>query len=121
MIISGNFIVPKSASGGVENVQTQSLATATSGAEIVIGPRQLFAVTAFALTAPTGESAIHIKFGPAGLSAATASDMAFPTCGPTYSVLPIYLATGDEFNSIRIFNNTSATVNVYVMLVNANG
>lgn len=110
--------IPKSATGGIENVTTQSLATATSGAEIALGPRQVFMLTAFAATTPTGASNINIKFGGTGLSAAAATDMALPISGPGFSVAPILFETGEEFSSIRIFNNTSATVNVFVMLVN---
>lgn len=121
MVISGNFICPKSGSGGIENVTVQSPTTGTSGAEITIGVRQYFMITAFALTTPTGASSIHLKFGPAGLSAAAATDMALPVSGPGFSVAPMLFYTGDEFASIRIFNNTSATVNIYVMPVNIAG
>lgn len=121
MIISGNFIVPKSGSGGIENVTTQTITTGASGAEIALGPRQLFVVTAFAQAAGTTTNNINIKFGPAGLGAAAVTDMGFPISGPTFSVAPILLGTGEEFNSIRIFNNSTASVVVYVMLVNAAG
>lgn len=121
MLQAGNFIVPKSGTGGIESVVTQSITTGASGAEIALGSRQLFMLTAFATTTPTGASNINLKFGASGLSAAASTDMGLPTSGPGYSVAPAYFETGDEFQSIRIFNNTSATVVIYVMLVNRAG
>lgn len=121
MLSVGNWPVPKSASGGIGSVVTQSITTGASGAEIALGPRQLFMLTAFAGTTPTGASSIHLKFGGSGLSAAANTDMALPISGPGFSVQPVYFDTGEEFQSIRIFNNTSATVAVYVMLINRAG
>lgn len=121
MIISGNYAVPKSASGGIENVTKASPTTGASTAEIAIGPRQLFMLSAFAATTPTGLSNINLKFGPAGLSAAANTDIGLPISGPGFSVSPTFWETGDEFTSIRVFNNTSATVDVYVTLINRAG
>jgi hypothetical protein len=121
MPVFNHFPVPKSGSGGIENVTTQSITTGASGAEIALGPRQYFMITAFAAATPTAASNINLKFGAAGLSAATASDMGLPVSGPGFSVAPAIFGMGEEFTSIRIFNNTSATVVIYVMLLNIAG
>lgn len=121
MATVGLTCIPKSGSGGIENVTSQTITTGASGAEIPLGSRQAFMLTAFATTAPTGASNINLKFGASGLSAAAATDMGLPISGPTFSVAPVVFETGDEFQSIRIFNNTSATVVIYVMLLNRAG
>lgn len=121
MPVFNHFPVPKSASGGIENVTQQSIGTGASGAEIAIGPRQYFMITAFATTTPTGASNICLKFGAAGLSAAAATDMGLPVSGPGFSVAPVIFGMGDEFSSIRVFNNTSATVLINILLLNIAG
>ena len=113
--------VPKSGSGGIENVTTQTISTGTSGAEIALGPRQIFMLTAFAASAPAGLENICLKFGPAGLGAAAATDMGLPCSSPSAGSAPIVFGTGDEFTSIRVYNNTSASVTIWVMLLNPAG
>src|SRR6266481_5659862 len=112
---------PKSATGGIENVTSQTITTGTSGAEIALGPRQQFIITAFAQAASTTTNNINLRFGPAGLGAATVADFGLPISGPTFSYAPYMFDTGEEFSSIRIFNNSTATVVVYVMLINRAG
>jgi hypothetical protein len=115
------IICPKSATGGIEHVVSQTITAGASGAEIALGARQHFIVAAFAQATGTTTNNINIKFGPAGLGAATASDLGLPISGPTFSVAPMIFDTGEEFNSIRIFNNSTASVVVYVTLINRAG
>jgi hypothetical protein len=113
--------VPMSATGGAENCVSQTITTGSSGAEIVIGNRTQFMITAFAQATGTTTNNINIKFGAAGLGAATVADFGLPISGPTFSVSPAVFETGDEFSSIRIFNNSTASVVVYVMKLNRAG
>lgn len=118
MAIQTFFPIPKSATGGLQNTtKVTALGAGTSSAEIVLGNYQLFMIAAYSPAAPTGTTNINIRFGPAGLGAATASDFGLPVSGLTTSGLPMIFDTGREFSSIRVFNNTSGTVDIYVMLI----
>lgn len=104
---------PASASGGVESVtKVAALAPAASSAEIVLGQNQLFAISAIPVGTPgaTTGAYINLEFGPAGLGAATASDFGIPV----NQVLTF--DTGEQFKSIRVFNNcTTTNVDVFVL------
>jgi hypothetical protein len=112
MALQTSIFAPVSASGGVEDVQKASaIANGASSAEIVIGPRTIFAVVAMPTAGQSPNGYANIRFGPAGLAAATASDFGFP-----FGVV-LTFDTGEEFNSIRLFNGSSVagTVDFYVM------
>lgn len=121
MAVFQHIPVPSSATGSIESVTSQTITTGASGAEIALGSRQLFMLTAFAQAAGTTTNNINVKFGPSGLGAATVADMGLPISGPTFSVAPVIFDTGDEFQSIRIFNNSTASVVIYVMKLNRAG
>jgi hypothetical protein len=118
MAVFQHVYVPTSASGGVQNTTTATLTTGTSSAEIVLGQRQLFMVTAFAQATGTTTNNLNLRFGTSGMSAATVADMGLPINGPTFSVLPMVFDTGEEFDRIRIFNNSTASIVYYVMKLN---
>lgn len=101
--------VPTSASGGVENVTKQAIGAGASGAEIVLGNRQIFSIVAIAAATAAAPLNINVKFGVAGLSAAANTDMGLPF-GTVFQ-----FDTGEEFSSIRVFcNSTTAGCDLYV-------
>jgi hypothetical protein len=96
----------------VESVTKQTIAPNASGAEILLGTNQIFAITGIAVGTPgtTTGANINLEFGPAGLGAATAADMGLPV----NQVFTFDMS--DEFKSIRVFNNcTTSNVDVYVL------
>lgn len=103
--MAGRFsavLTPWSASGGVQDTtKSAALASGSSTAEIVLGTNVTFTVW--------GTQQINVRFGPAGLSAATATDFGIPA-----NTLVI-LDTGEEFKSIRVFNNGASAADIYVM------
>ena len=106
---------PTDASGGIQHtVKVAALAAATSSAEISLGNNQLFSIVAFANAVGTTTNNINVKFGPVGLAAAAATDMGLPVGTPTSSIQPVIFDTGDTYQSIRVFNNSAQTVDVYV-------
>jgi hypothetical protein len=91
---------PKSASGGVNDVQNATV-TAASSAEIVIGFRQMIRVSNGSI------GVANIKFGVSGMGAATATDHIIGT--NQYQDFEM----GDEFDRVRIFAaGTSVVVTV---------
>ena len=91
---------PKSATGGVNDVQNATVTNASSS-EIVVGLRQLIRVSNGNVASAT------IKFGVSGMGAATATDHIIG--------LNQYqdFAMGDEFDRVRIFSaGTSVIVTV---------
>jgi hypothetical protein len=96
----------------VESVTKQTITPAASGAEIVLGQNQIFAITAIPVGTPgaTTGANINLEFGPTGLGAASAADMGLP-------VNQVFtFDTSEQFKSIRIFNNcTTTNVDVYVL------
>lgn len=106
---------PTDAAGGIQHtVKVAALAAGTSSAEISLGNNQLFSITAFANAVGTTTNNINVRFGPAGLGAATATDMGLPCGTPTSDAGPLFFDTGDTYQSIRVFNNTAQTVDIYV-------
>lgn len=103
--MAGRFsavLTPWSATGGIQDTtKSAALTAATSTAEIVLGNNVTFVVW--------GTQQINVRFGPAGLGAATATDFGIPA-----NTLVI-LDTGEEFKSIRVFNNGSGAADIYVM------
>jgi hypothetical protein len=96
------IFAPASASGGIEDSQKAAgVVNLASSAEISVGVRQI--VNIFAVPtpgqAPNGYS--NVRFGPAGLGPAAATD--FPL--PDNTLVTVDL--GEEFASIRFFNNSS--------------
>lgn len=91
---------PKSASGGINDVQNATV-TAASSAEIVLGFRQLIRVSNGTI------GVANIRFGVTGMSAATGTDHIIGT-----NQFQDF-ALGDEFDRVRIFAaGTSVVVTV---------
>jgi hypothetical protein len=91
---------PKSASGGVNDIQNATV-TAASSAEIVVGFRQMIRVSNGNIATAT------IKFGVSGMGAAVATD----------HIIGLNqfqdFEMGDEFDRVRIFSaGTSVIVTV---------
>jgi hypothetical protein len=105
---------PTDSTGGAQHTVKQTLTTGTSGAEISLGNNQIFMIVAFAAAAGTATNNINVRFGPTGLGAAAATDMGIPCGTPTSSASPLFFDTGDTYQSIRVFNNTAGSVDVYV-------
>jgi hypothetical protein len=118
--VAGTFaavLTPYSASGGVSDCQkVTALAINTSSSEIVIGPRTIFSIyasRAAGSAAASDSGTVNFRLGPAGLGAATAADPGLPLNSG-----PFIIDTGEEFSSIRVFNNTGvtgATIDVYIV------
>lgn len=113
MAVFASILKPTDAAGGIEAVtKAAGIAAGASSNEIVLGTNQLFAVVGMPLGTPGSTTAanINLKLGPAGLSAAAATDFGIPV----NTVLTF--DTGDTFNSIRVFNNcTTTAVDIYVL------
>ena len=73
-----------------EAASTATLGAAASTAEIVLGPQAIFIVTC------AGD--FHVKFGNAGMGAATVADFQYPAASVQT------LQTGDHTDRIRIFS-----------------
>lgn len=83
----------------------QSITTAASGAEIVLGTNAIFTLV--------GDSgACHLAFGNASMGVAAITDMFVP------ADTLITLDLGDEFSSIRLFNPEAGTIDFYVLRMN---
>lgn len=94
---------PKSATGGVNDVQNATVTAASSG-EIVVGFRQIIRVSNGAV------GVANIKFGVSGMAAATATDHIIGTNQYQDFIM------GDEFDRVRIFAaGTSVVVTVMRM------
>lgn len=93
---------PYSGTGGFqETTKFAGQAAGASSAEVALGSNVSFVVW--------GTQQINVKFGPTGLAAAAATDFGIPA-----NTL-VTFDTGEEFRSIRIFNNGSTTADIYVM------
>jgi hypothetical protein len=106
---------PTDASGGIQHtVKVAALAAGTSSAEISLGSNQIFSIVAFSNAVGTTTNNINVRFGPVGLGAATATDFGLPVGTPTSDAGLTYFDTGDSYQSIRVFNNSAQTVDIYV-------
>lgn len=81
-------------------VQSNTLATVTSTAELVFTNRSRIAIVVSGLAA--------VRFGNSGMAAASASDALIP---PNTMVI---FNLGDAYDRIRIFNTTAGTINYSV-------
>jgi hypothetical protein len=97
---------PKSASGGISDSQTFTIAAAGTQS-VTIGIRQLFALST------TG--AIFVRFSFGSNSTATTADFSIP--GANISQFD----NGDEFDRVNILNNGASSVIVSVMRLNRAG
>ena len=89
-----------STAGGTTADQTGTLATVTSSAELVVGYNTVFAINA------TGD--INIRFGNAGMPAASAADFRIPS-----NVVATY-PLNRQHDRIRIFNPTGGNVTFWI-------
>lgn len=85
--------------------QTAALATVTSTGEIVLGPNAIFAIRSTG-TAPAGD--FNLKFGNAGMAAASATDFQFPA-NQVFT-----LQTGDHTDRIRVFNPGGTSITYWI-------
>ena len=80
-----------------------SVTASSSSAEQALSANRIFAINA--------DQDITIKFGTAGMSAATTSDYRIPANQQTT------LDLGSSLTSIRVFNQGASTANVYILLL----
>lgn len=86
--------------GDRATTKVTALGASTSSAEIVLGPNCIFAII--------GTGNFNLAFGPASMSAAAATDFFIP------SGQIVTLDTTNQWNSIRVFNNTAGNIDIYV-------
>ena len=96
MATFASFMVPS----GDPAIQILGLAGSTSSAEISLGTNRIFGINA--------DQDVTIKFGQAGLGAATGVEYRLPANSQTT------FDTGDAFASIRVFNKSATAVNIYI-------
>ena len=96
MAVFSSILVP----AGEAAVQVLALAATTSSAEISLGTNRIFAINA--------DQDITIKFGQAGLAAATGVEYRIPANQQTT------FDTSDAYASIRVFNKGASAANIYV-------
>lgn len=94
------------ASGATADV-TATLATVTSSAEIVLGLNTLFAINA------TGD--VHIRFGNAGMPAASTADFRIP--GGVVATYPL----NRNHDRIRIFNPSAGNTTYWIQPLTSAG
>lgn len=103
--MAGRFaavLTPWSATGGIQDTtKVAALGAGASSSEIVLGNNVTFVVW--------GTQQINVRYGPAGLGAAAATDFGIP------ANTMVITDTGEEFKSIRVFNNGASAADVYVM------
>lgn len=78
-----------------------ALAAAASSAEQLLGKNQLFAISA--------TDDFHISFGVTGMGVASAADFRIPIDAI------VVLDSGQAFTHLRVFNNTAANIDVYIL------
>jgi len=87
-------------------IRPAALATGTSTAEIALGPERIFAINA--------DQDITIKFGNAGMAAATGVEYRIPANQQTTFDI------GKNLNSIRLWNLAATNANIYIILLSRN-
>lgn len=105
-----SYLVP--ASPTASTLFSASLATVTSTADIVVGPRTIIGVTAGGTNG--ANAPLNIRFGNATkIQAAAASDWFIPGGAVQF------FETGEEFDRVRVFNPGAGSVTYYVYCFSA--
>jgi len=97
-------ITPKSASGGISDVQGGSALTASTSAAFTIGVRQHFRISLGGASDVTATAGVHIRFGLTNNPTAVATDFFIPPA----AVMDFY--TGDEFDRIALITAGTGVV-----------
>jgi hypothetical protein len=95
----------------IADLKSTALANGAASGELVLNKRRAFVIVAYPNTAPTvpgGTGGIAIKFGLTGMTAPDATFYQIPLGQQTT------FDTGDAYDRIRIFNNSSVAVDVYI-------
>jgi hypothetical protein len=107
MAVFSSILVPANEAA----IQILAQAASTSSAEIVLGPNRIFAINS--------DRDITVKFGNAGMAAATGVEYRIPANQQTT------FDVGSQLNSLRIWNTgnvngtagTPTTSNTYILLL----
>lgn len=105
-------LAPKSASGGINDVQQITLVAGASQT-VVVGVRQIIAISISGAVAgdTNGSAGAHIRFGLGSNPTAAETDFFLPS-----GVAPIYFDTGEEYDRIAFIS--AATPVIAVMRMN---
>lgn len=99
------FICPKSASGGVSDVQQATL-TANTSAAFTVGIRQQLIITLYGATDANAAAGVHIRFGFGSNPTAASTDLFIPPGTVTHWY------TGDEFDRFAVISAGTPSLTV---------
>ncbi len=98
---AGIYVPPGiGADGTAAGVQTGTVANSASSSEIVINKRARIDIAV--------NGAAFVAFGNSGMAAASAADI------PLFANTHNFFNLGDQYDRVRIFNNSGATITYWV-------